>query len=373
MKKSFFKTLLLAVCCIFSMSACGGDNNDNSGSGTGSGDGKNDKPTTETTGFAKGADVSWLTEMEHDGKKFYNAQGQQQECMALLKSLGMNAIRLRVWVSPDGGWCGKDDVLAKAERASKLGMRLMIDFHYSDSWADPSHQTPPAAWQNYTAAQMQKAVAQHTTDVLSALKAKGIGVEWVQVGNETRDGMLWNDGTTAQAKAVTGRASANAANYAAYTLAGYNAVKAVYPDAKVVVHVDQGENQGGFTWLFDLLKKNGAKWDVIGMSFYPDDSKWQTQTDQCLANIKTLATRYSCPVVVSETGMAWDSSQAASMLKKFVDGCKAISNCEGVFYWEPEQYNYWKPANYTTLGWNAYNKGAFDKSGKPTAALDAFK
>ena len=372
MKKSFIKTLFLTLCCMCSLTACGGDNNDNNG-GSSKGDDKPDTPSTEQTSFAKGADVSWLTEMEQDGKPFYNAKGEKRECMALLKELGMNAIRLRVWVDPVGGWCAKDDVVAKAERASKLGLRLMIDFHYSDTWADPSSQTPPAAWQGYTFEQMKKAVADHTTDVLTAIKAKGVDVEWVQVGNETPDGMLWNDGTTTAAKAVTGRASANAKNFAAYELAGYNAVKAVYPKAKVAVHVDRGQDLDRFTWLFDLLKSNGGKWDVIAMSFYPDEDKWQAQSTQCLSNIKTLVSRYSCPVVVSETGMRWDATQAAPMLKKMVDGCKAISSCEGVFYWEPEVYDYWKPKVYYTLGWKAYDKGAFDKSGKPTAALDAFK
>jgi Arabinogalactan endo-1,4-beta-galactosidase len=99
-----------------------------------------------TTPFAAGADVSWLTQMEAAGKKFYNAGGTQMECMALLKSLGMNTIRLRVWVNPSDGWCNAQDLLVKAKRARDLGMRILIDFHYSDSWADPSKQTKPAAW-----------------------------------------------------------------------------------------------------------------------------------------------------------------------------------------------------------------------------------
>ena len=107
------------------------------------------------SGFAKGADVSWLTEMEQDGVKFYNQYGKAEECMRLLRDLGTNAIRLRVWVNPEGGWCGKDDVIAKASRAQALGYRLMIDFHYSDTWADPGNQKVPAAWQGYTFEQMK--------------------------------------------------------------------------------------------------------------------------------------------------------------------------------------------------------------------------
>ena len=290
------------------------------------------------SGFAKGADVSWLTEMEGDGVNFYSASGKKQECLSLLRDLGVNSIRLRVWVNPDGGLCNKNDVVAKAWRAQQLGFRLMIDFHYSDTWADPAHQTVPAAWQGYTFEQMKQAVSSHTTEVLTALKDRGVSnVEWVQVGNETRDGMLWNDDDVS----VTGRCSKNASNFSAYITAGYDAVKAVYPQAKVIVHIDEGNNLGRYTWIFDELKNHGGKWDVIGMSLYPEDSNWTELTDNCLANIKTLSDKYNCDVVISEIGMNWDSDQAAPMMKKMVDGCKAISTCEGIFYWEPEVYNDW--------------------------------
>ena len=321
----------------------------------------------DMTGFAKGADVSWLTELESNGTLFYDANGKPQECMALLRDLGMNSIRLRVWVNPDGGWCGKDDVVAKAWRAHKLGMRLMIDFHYSDTWADPGKQYVPAAWKDYTFEQMKQAVADHTRDVLTALKERNIDVEWVQVGNETSDGMLWNDADGADALAVTGRASKNMANFAAYVNAGYNAVKAVYPDAKVIVHLDKGNKLSQYIWMFDGLKQHGAKWDVIGVSLYPDwitDQTWQQVSDDCLANMQTLSTKYGCNVILSEIGMVWNSENAAPFLKKMVDGCKALSICEGVFYWEPETYG----------NLNGYDKGAFDDSGRPTVALqEAFK
>ena len=362
MNRTFIiKSIVLAAVSLFSLTACSSDS-----------DSKKDTPVNpdpvEKAVFAKGADVSWLTEMEKS-RKFYSPTGEEKECMALLKDLGANAIRLRVWVDPVGGWCAKQDVVTKAKRAQALGLRLMIDFHYSDSWADPSHQTPPAAWQTYDFAQMKQAVADHTTDVLQALKQAGVDVEWVQVGNETPDGFLWNDASTAAAKAVTGRASASARNFAAYELAGYNAVKEVYPEAKVIVHIDEGQKLDKYTWIFDLLKQNGGKWDVIGMSLYPEDGSWQTTVGSCLANIKTLVARYKTDVMICEIGMPWNSTQAQPMLKKMKEGCMEIPQCEGIFYWEPEVYNGWKPDVYNSLGWNAYDKGAFDNSGKPTAAL----
>lgn len=365
MKNILGKAILLATALLFSITGTSCSNDDNTT--------PEKEKTYDMSGFAKGADVSWITEMEQNGKKFYNASGKATECMALLRDLGMNSIRLRVWVNPKDGWNGKNDVVAKAWRAQQLGMRLMIDFHYSDTWADPGKQGVPAAWKNYDFEQMKQAVADHTKDVLNALKARGVNVEWVQVGNETTDGMLWNDEAGDAALKVTGRASKNMANFVAYINAGYDAVKAIYPEAKVIVHLDKGNNLSQYTWMFDGLKQNGAKWDVIGMSLYPEDSNWTELTDNCLANIQTLSDKYNCDVVISEIGMNWDSDQAAPMMKKMVDGCKAISTCEGIFYWEPEVYNDWKPANYTTLGWGAYQKGAFDKSGKPTDVFDAFK
>lgn len=359
MKNMIGKALLLASTLMFSIT---GTSCSNDAAAT-----PEQEKKYDMTGFAKGADVSWLTELESNGTLFYDANGKPQECMALLRDLGMNSIRLRVWVNPDGGWCGKDDVVAKAWRAQKLGMRLMIDFHYSDTWADPGKQYVPAAWKDYTFEQMKQAVADHTRDVLTALKERNIDVEWVQVGNETSDGMLWNDADGADALAVTGRASKNMANFAAYVNAGYNAVKAVYPDAKVIVHLDKGNKLSQYTWMFDGLKQHGAKWDVIGMSLYPDwitDQTWQQVSDDCLANMQTLSTKYGCNVIISEIGMVWNSENAAPFLKKMVDDCKALSICEGVFYWEPETYG----------NLNGYDKGAFDDSGKPTVALqEAFK
>ena len=146
-------------------------------------------PPVYATGFAKGADVSWLTEMETSGKKFYNSTGTQMEGMALLKSIGMNAIRLRVWVNPTNGYNNTADVVAKATRAKNLGLRLLLDFHYSDSWADPGQQTKPAAWAGQNIASLQTSVYDHTFNVLTSLKNAGVVPEWVQVGNETNNGM----------------------------------------------------------------------------------------------------------------------------------------------------------------------------------------
>jgi len=304
----------------------------------------------------RGADVSWLSEMEQSGKKFYNAAGTQTECMALLKSLGMNSIRLRVWVNPSDGWCNTADLLVKAKRANDLGMNLLIDFHYSDSWADPSKQTKPAAWSTLSFVNLRNAVTEHTTAVLTTLKDNGITPKWVQVGNETGDGMLWPDG----------KASVDMANYAMLSNAGYNAVKSVFPNTKVMIHINNGWDNTLFRWIFDGLKAQGGKWDVIGMSLYPSDANWSSYNALCLSNMNDMVSRYGSEVMLCEVGMDWRYAAACKLfLTDLIGKVKSVKNKKGLgaFYWEPECYG----------GWKGYGLGAFDSNGKPTAALDAFK
>ena len=308
-----------------------------------------------TTDFAKGADVSWITQMESAGRKFYNSSGTEKEGMQLLKDLGMNTIRLRVWVNPSNGWNGQADVVTKALRAKNLGMKIMIDFHYSDSWADPGQQTKPAAWVGQDLNTLKQSLANHTTAVLNALKSAGVTPTWVQVGNETNDGMLWPDG----------KASVNMNNFAQLVNAGYNAVKAVDPSIKVIVHVSNGWDNSLFRWIFNGLKSNGAQWDIIGMSLYPTPGNWSTLNNQCLYNMNDMVAGYGKDVMVVEVGMSWDQpTECKSFLSDLINKVKSVNGNHGlgVLYWEPQAYN----------NWQGYTLGAFDNSGKPTAALSAF-
>jgi arabinogalactan endo-1,4-beta-galactosidase len=309
----------------------------------------------DTSMIAKGSDVSWLTQMEQSGYKFYNASGVSMDCMELLQALGINAVRLRVWVSPTGGWNGNADVVSKALRAKKLGLKILIDFHYSDSWADPGKQTKPAAWTAYDFPTLKSTVYSYTLSVLDTLKSSGVVPSWVQIGNETNDGMLWPDG----------QASVHMDNFAALVNAGYSAVKAVNDSIKVIVHISNGYDNGLFRWIFDGLKTNGAHWDIIGMSLYPSVSNWQTYNDSCLVNMKDMISRYNTPVMICEVGMPADQPAASqSFLTDIIKKTKSIPSHKGlgVFYWEPECYN----------NWQGYSLGAFDNIGKPTIAMNAF-
>jgi arabinogalactan endo-1,4-beta-galactosidase len=246
--------------------------------------------------------------------------------------------------------------VAKALRAKAQNMRILINFHYSDSWADPGKQTKPAAWAGQNVTSLKALLAAHTTEVLTALKDAGITPEWVQVGNETNDGMLWPEG----------KASTNMATYAQFITTGYDAVKGVFPTAKVVVHLSNGWDNALFRWSFDGLKANGGKWDIIGLSLYPSPADWATLNVQCLNTMNDLVTRYGKEVMVVEVGMSWDSPTASrSFLTDLMVKTKSVNEGKGlgVLYWEPEAYNKWQ----------GYTLGAFDNSGKPTLALAAFQ
>lgn len=309
----------------------------------------------KASSYAKGADVSWLSQMEGSGIKFYNNSGVQQDLFTILKGKGMNSIRLRVWVNPSGWWCNQADVIAKAKRAKAAGMRVMIDFHYSDSWADPGSQTKPGAWSSHGISQLYTDVWNHTTTVLNAIKAAGVTPEWVQVGNETNNGMLWNDG----------QASSSMSNFAGLITSGYNGVKSVFPNAKVIVHLSNGYDNSLYRWMFDGLNANGAKFDVIGMSLYPTASNWSSLNNQCLANMKDMVSRYGRGIMICEVGMSVSSASACkSFISDIISKNSSLSGGKGlgVFYWEPEAFN----------NWQGYTNGAFDSNARPTVALDAF-
>lgn len=309
----------------------------------------------ETSGFAYGADVSWLPQMEENGFKFYDDSGVEKNALEILKSHGMNAIRLRVWVSPSNdkysGHSSVEETVKLAQRVTQLGFRLMIDFHYSDSWADPGKQTKPSLWTNHNISQLTKDVYDFTYNTLITLKQKGISPEWVQVGNETNNGMLWDEG----------KASTNMKNFADLITSGYNAVKAVNSNTKVIVHLSNGNDNSLFRWMFDGLKNNNAKYDVIGMSLYPDPSNWQEMNQYCLNNVKDMISRYNKEVMICEVGMRSDDvTNSKAFLTDIISKMKSTNKALGVFYWEPQSYNW------------AYGKEAWQTNGRPSQALDAF-
>ncbi|MFN4026550.1 MULTISPECIES: glycoside hydrolase family 53 protein [Flavobacterium] len=311
--------------------------------------------------FAKGADVGWLPQMEATGYKFFDNNGKETDCLQLLKDLGMNSIRLRVWVNPSddkaSGHCSKEETIAMALRAQKMGFRIMINFHYSDSWADPAKQFKPKAWEKHSFTELLNDVYNHTFDVINALKVAGVTPEWVQVGNEIPGGMLWPDGSTA-----------NWPQLGQLLNKGYDAVKAVDQNIKVIVHVDEGNNNEKFRTFFDNATAQKVRYDVIGLSYYPYwIKKDYTETIADLQfNLNDMAQRYGKEVMIVEVGGEDDKVQNTyELLTATIKAVKNVPNNKGigVLYWEPQG----------ARSWSHYALSAWQADGKPSPALNAFK
>ncbi len=319
-------------------------------------------PQSDAT-FANGADVSWLSEMEHDGFTFQDANGKTQDCFQVLKGLGCDAIRLRVWVNHSTGWSNKADMLGLARRAHDAGMRLMIDFHYSDFFADPQRQDIPEYWRSLNLNEMCIVLGAHTADVLQTLQAEGIEPEWVQIGNETTNGMLWPMGALTDENGW--------ARYARLSNAGYEAAKQVFPNITCIVHVDNAFIPR-VPW-FEHFREAGGKWDMIGLSHYPFTQDTIAPTDMntlCAEDIRQLYATFGCPVMLTEIGIAsWLPEEAEACIRDYRQKTDGIEGFAGVFYWEPQVYGQWRPAEYIPLGWGSYPMGAFDGNGRPMKAL----
>ena len=319
---------------------------------------------TATSVFAQepfwlGADISGTTALEAHGGQLFNAQGEKRENTQLMKDYGLNAVRLRVWVNPKDGFCNKEDILVMAKRAKAHDMAIMIDFHYSDWWADPAKQNIPEAWKELDYKQMKKALAKHTRETLQLLKDNDIDVKWVQVGNETTHGFLWD----------MGRAEKNMKQYAGLSDAGYAAVKKVYPKAICIVHLDGGCDIKRYHFIFNGLKQYKSRYDMIGLSVYPywDIEAGLTKSDQetldkAIANICQLYQEYGKELMIVETGYNADEPEKG---KKFLSDLIEASvnqtegHCKGVFYWAPELEGH-------------YKLGAF-RNHRPTVIMDAYK
>ena len=316
--------------------------------------------------FVKGADVGFLTAQEQHGVVFHDRNGHERDCLELLKNdYQMKAIRMRVWVNPRGGMCDKYELLAMAKRVKVLGMDLMVDFHYSDSWADPGKQPIPEAWKGHSFKQMKKDLKGHTIDVLTLLKENDITPRWVQVGNETANGLLW----------PVGNIKENPRQYAGFIRAGYDAVKKVFPETIVIVHLDRGHKQDLYDWNLDIVKKYGGKFDMVGMSLYPywarenhPELKADDIITDCMANIRHVSEKYGCDVMIVETGFEVDEAHPEVMeegrrqLTRVIREAQSSTNgrCRGVLYWEPQCLP------------GGYKLGAFNSKAAPTAIMEAF-
>jgi arabinogalactan endo-1,4-beta-galactosidase len=244
-----------------------------------------------------------------------------------------------------------------------MGMRVMIDFHYSDSWADPGKQTKPAAWASHTFAQLLDDVYNHTYEVLDTLKQCGVTPEWAQIGNEIAGGMLWPDGKLW----APGGSSANWPNLSQLLNKGYDAAKAVDSSIKVVIHLESGNDNSKFRWFFDNATSKGVRYDIIGMSYYPYwiGSDYTATINNLGNNLNDMAARYDKDVMVVEVGgIDTQIQNTYDMLLAVIAKTLAVPGNRGlgVIYWEPEGARIW----------SGYQLSCWRSDGKPTAALNAF-
>ncbi len=307
--------------------------------------------------FAKGADVSYLPQMEANGYIWKDKKGAQKDLLVILKDYQIDSIRLRTWVNPSSdshaGHCSISETAALAKRCKALGYRIMIDFHFSDSWTSKGTQKPPAAWANMTYSQMLQAMNDYVYHSMNVLKSNGISPEWVQIGNEENLGIC----------TPTGSVSSNPAQMTGLLNAAYNMVKLVSPSTKVIIHLASPQDLSANEAWFDKYKAVGGKWDICGFSSYPSSSL----VSNLVADIKTMGQRYGKEVMVVETGgPVTNPNESYNVVNNYIDGMRAISSTQGgVFYWEPERYAPWTDG--------ATQNGAWDSTTKrPTHAMDAF-
>jgi arabinogalactan endo-1,4-beta-galactosidase len=308
--------------------------------------------------FASGADVGWLPQMEAAGFVFKNKHGKEQDCLLTLKEYGLNALRLRSWVNPSDdpkrGHCSTEETLDMALRGTRQGFRIMIDFHYGDSWCDPGKQEKPAAWKDLSFDALVKALGDYTRDAMRTFTHGGFTPEWVQLGNETNPGMLLPDGSTE-----------NFAKLTALYNAGHDAVKEVSPATKTIIHLAQGNDTAFCQNYFDHLRDCGCRHDMIGLSYYPWwFKKPNSEIIGDLANsLRLLPERYDKDIMIVEIGgVDEEEDESCDLLVSAIEVCAASPRCKGIFYWEPEGAKVW----------SAYNLSAWRADGTPTRAMDAY-
>ncbi|OEJ23790.1 arabinogalactan endo-1,4-beta-galactosidase [Streptomyces agglomeratus] len=341
--------------------------------------------TPGTTGLpVKGVDVSTLRKSEDLGGVYRTSGGTPGDGLAILKSAGANYGRLKVWVNPADGYNNKARVLEAAKRIKGQGMKLLVDFHYSDTWADPGAQTKPAAWASHSYSRLTTDVYDHTYDVLSALKAQGTTADMVQIGNEINTGLLWPEGSTDDWSRTAGLLKS-----------GISAAKAVSSSTQTALHLAHGGDNSLYRWWFDNATAQGVNFDVIALSFY---GYWHGPLSGLQANLDDISARYGKPVMVAETAYAFrlDSDDSheniidttgelisgypaspagqAAWLRDVMNVVEAVPNGRGlgVVYWEPTWTavpgNGWDPADPSSgNGWENQALFGYDDRLLPAA------
>lgn len=338
--------------------------------------------------FVVGADISSLPTLEKAGRVF-RVNGEANDAIALFRRQGFNLFRVRVFVNPaseyprtGGATQSLEDVRVLAKRIKVSGAKFLLDFHYSDTWADPGHQTKPAAWRDLDFDALEKKVHSYTAEALAVLKADGVMPDMVQVGNEIATGMLWPEGK------LNGKTQEDKQRqwerFARLVKAGVRAVRESQKGAgapQVMIHIQSGGKAWLPMWFYENLAKQNVDFDVIGLSFYPT---WDETMDNLAGNMARLASAFDKDIMVAEVAYPWRSGPGkgkasmvwpaspegqARFLAELRTAVRAVPNHRGrgVMYWHPESI--------PTPGLQIWENGAmalFDTQGNALPGLWAF-
>lgn len=348
-----------------------------------------------------GGDISLLTKYEEHGARYYDSNGNAiSDMLTFFKNEGMNAMRVRLFVDPsvapssekgEGVCQDLEYVKALGKRIKDAGFKLMLDFHYSDSWADPVKQYTPAAWATLTDAQLQTKIYEYTADVLQQMKDFGATPDFIQTGNEISYGMMWAGRSAAQTtwKKYYAGQSANAERFFSLLKKAGEACRDKCPSAKIVIHTERVANTTYLKAFYNDMKSAGIDYDIIGLSYYPYYHKDFAQLESALSTLESnfpekdimlvelgYYHKWQPDGVDFNYGNTYPITEAGQ--KAFTDALiqklESHPNVKGIFWW-------WMEANEYGLNWNTqrvtdnwYNAGLFDnETGKVLSALSSLK
>lgn len=247
--------------------------------------------------LANGIDISWLPEVEKYKKNYFTRSRKPMDAIKLMKYQGVKVGRIRVWVDPIDNNGDLDRAIKLAKRLKKANMQICIDFHFSDTWADPGHQTTPAAWSTTSIDDLEDQVFTYTKRTLRLFKEAGCTPQWVQLGNEIANGMMWPLGWVGGDDAIQWQ------NLSRLHQAATNALRSVAPQAKSILHLECGGDYGRVKWWLEQADQyNITEYDVVGISYY---SQWQGDLGDLQSVLDLIAKERKQKVLIAETAYPW--------------------------------------------------------------------
>ncbi|MBN2281928.1 MAG: glycosyl hydrolase 53 family protein [Candidatus Marinimicrobia bacterium] len=338
--------------------------------------------------FIKGVDLSSLPEVEECGGIF-KEKGIISDPILIFKNHGVNLVRLRIWHTPSAGYCNLEKTLVMARRIKSMGLKFLLDLHYSDTWADPGQQSKPESWDGLSFEQLADSVFQYTFNVMASLKKQNTLPDMVQFGNEIICGLLWDDGCICDSF-NTPEQWAQLAELLGQGILGLRTALGPGDSVKTMIHIDRGADNSSSQWFFDHLPGTDMEFDIIGLSYYP---WWHGTLNDLENNVNDLAQRYNKNIFLVETAYPWtlnwnddthnmlgNSNQLHRGYPASVEGqrcfladlmeiIKNIPNYKGlgVCYWEPG----WISAPEAGSSWE--NVTLFNFSGELLSSVSVFE